>query len=101
MARPPYHIARQEHLGDILDQLQGLGLLTWEWDYENRSAIYWIIEPGQQRRKLGTRQAEVLAEALCRQQGIAWLPVPPPGGETQRAETLLKIEELRRGRPAG
>lgn len=103
MARSPYRIARQEHLGDMLDRLQRLGLLTWRWDYEVRkgrgtgSAIYWVTEPGQRMRKLDTKQAEELALRLCKQESIVWLAVPNPGGETQRDETLRKIEQLQRG----
>jgi hypothetical protein len=97
MPKSPYRIARQEHLGNMLDQLQGLGLLTWEWGYENHSAVYWIAEIGHQRRKFDTRRAELLALKLCEQQGIVWLPVPHPGGEVQLAVTLRNIEDLKRG----
>jgi hypothetical protein len=87
----------------MLDELQTRGLLAWEWGYEVRpgrdtgSAVYWVTEPGQRRRKLDTRRAEELALKLCNQQGIVWLPVPHPGGETQRAETLRRIEALKQG----
>lgn len=94
VARSPYRIARQEHVGDMLDKLQDQGLLEWRWAYENSSAIYWITQPGRGRRKLGTKKAEELVLELCGQQGIVWLPVPPPGGEDQRIETLRKIGEL-------
>jgi hypothetical protein len=103
MPKHPYRIARQEHLGNMLDQLQSFGLLTWAWDYEIRpgretgSAIYWVTEPGQGKHKLDTRRAEELTLRLCHQQGIVWLPVPPPGGKTQLAETLRKIEALKQG----
>jgi hypothetical protein len=103
MPRRPYHIARQEHLGDVLDRLQDLSLITWKWDYEVRkgresgSAVYWVTEPGRRRRKLDTKRAEELALRLCQQESIVWLAVPHPGGETQRAETLRKIEDLQRG----
>jgi hypothetical protein len=86
----------------MLDHLQSLGLLSWRWDYEVKpghgsgSAIYWVTEAGRRMRKLDTRRAEQLAMTLCAQQGIVWLPVPSPGGEAQRAETLQKIEELKR-----
>lgn len=99
MARSPYRIARQEHVGDMLDELQDLGLLDWYWDYENSSAVYWVTESGRSIRKLGTKQAEKLVLKLCKQQAIVWLPVPPPGGADQRATTLRKMAELR-GIPA-
>lgn len=95
MARSPYRIARQEHLGDVLDRLQELGLIAWRWDYENSSAVYWVTQSGRGQRKLGTKKAEDLVLELCKQQAIVWLPVPSPGGEKQRAETLRKIAELR------
>jgi hypothetical protein len=79
----------------MLDQLQESGLLTWQWDYENSTAIYWITETGKRRRKLGTKQAEQVATRLCAQDGIIWLPVPHPGGEDQLSETLRKIDQLR------
>src|SRR6266511_4061999 len=74
MPKSPYRIARQEHLGNMLDHLQGLGLLTWEWGYESHSAVYWVTEIGHQIRKLDTRRAELLALKLCKHQGIIWLP---------------------------
>ena len=99
MARSPYRIARQEHLGDMLDRLQRLGLLTWRFEYEvqTSSAIYWVTEPGQRMRRLGTKGAEELALRLCKQEGIVWLAVTNPGGEIERADTLRKIEQLQRG----
>jgi hypothetical protein len=99
MPRKPYRVARQEHLGDMLDHLESLDLLTWGWDYndEDRRAIYWVTEQGRATQKLDTRRAEELALKLCGQQGIVWLPVPQPGGKTQRTETLRRIEELKQG----
>jgi hypothetical protein len=94
MPKTPYHIARQEHLGDMLNRLQSLGELAWEWGYENRRAIFWVTESGQRRQKLNTRQAEDFVVELCNQRNIVWLPVPHPGGEQQLAETLLNIERL-------
>lgn len=99
MAKSPYRIARQEHVAEMLDELQERGALVWQWDYENSSAIYWVTKPGRDRRKLGTKQAETLVSELCQQEGIVWLPVPPPGGEKQRAETLRQIAALQ-GKPA-
>jgi hypothetical protein len=58
MARRPYHIARQEHLGDALDDLQRRGLLRWQWDYANSRAIYRVTLPGEQLRTLDTATAE-------------------------------------------
>lgn len=95
VAKSPYRIARQEHVAEMLDELQDRGLIEWQWDYENSSAIYWVRTRGGDRRKLGTKQAETFVEKLCQQEGIVWLPVPPPGGEKQRDETLRRIATLR------
>lgn len=57
MARGPYRIARQEHLGDELDDLQRRGLLLWQWDYANRQAIYRVPLPGERERPLDTAAA--------------------------------------------
>ncbi|MEU6725860.1 hypothetical protein ABZ917_19330 [Nonomuraea wenchangensis] len=46
---------------------------------------------------LETKRAENLAQRLCDQRGIVWLPVPPPGGEPERARTLRKIEQIKQG----
>lgn len=84
----------------MLDQLQDLGLLRWQWDYENSSAVYWIARVGQDKRKCGTRQAEDLVVTLCQQEAIIWLPVPAPGGERERAQTERKMAELHGQRSA-
>ncbi|MEV4180623.1 hypothetical protein AB0J28_04150 [Streptosporangium canum] len=84
----------------MLDHLASLNLLAWRWGYKDSRAIYWVTEQGKNPRRLDTKQAEELVLRQCERQGIIWLPIPPPGGETQRSETLRKIEELRRGLPA-
>ena len=104
MAKDPYRTARQEHLGDMLDELQQRRLLEWHWAYDTakKRAIYCIAQPpGQDKRKFDTRRAEGLAANLCQQQGIAWLPVPNPGGEEERDETLRRMRELSNGRSTG
>lgn len=95
MARRPYHIARQEHLGDALDDLQRRGLLRWQWDYANSRAIYRVTLPGEQERALDTAMAERLAQRHYDDLEVHWLPVPAPGGERQRDETLRRIAEAR------
>lgn len=95
MAKSPYRTARQEHVGDMLDELRDLGLLVWDWAYENSRAIYWVTESGRDKRKLDIKKAEKLVLELCNQQAIVWLPVPHPGGEDLRAETQRKMAELR------
>lgn len=94
MARSPYRIARQEHLGDALDGLQRRGLLRWKWDYANRRAIYRVTLPGEHQRALDTATAEQLAQRHYDDLGVRWFPVPTPGGEKQREETLRRIAEV-------
>ena len=94
MARHPYHIARQEHLGDALDHLRDRGRLRWRWDYANSRAIYRVTLPGEKERALDTATAERLVQRQYDELGVRWLPVPHPGGEKQRAETVRRVAEL-------
>jgi hypothetical protein len=93
MARDPYRIARQEHVGDALDALTRSGLLSWRWEYDHvRSrAIFHVTLPGEAERALDTRSAEVQVQGLYRAIGVRWLPVPHPGGERQLEETLRRM----------
>ena len=93
MARPPYRIARQQHLGDALDGLAAGGYLTWRWEYDTarRRAIFCISMPDATESAFDTRAAEVLVQRINDQRGVRWLSVPPPGGETQLAETLARM----------
>lgn len=97
MAKPPYHIARQEHIGEALDELQRRGLISWSWHYENRRAIYIVREDVEAGTWLDTRSAEALVERLYQRLGVVWFPVPHPGGETQREQTLRRIARARDG----
>src|SRR5262249_52295736 len=83
MARNPYRIARQEHLGDMLDELQRRGRLSWRWEYDKarHRAIYWVERQGPSI-PLETQAAEELAQAECDALGIRWLPVPHPAAKT-------------------
>jgi hypothetical protein len=86
MAKRPYHIARQEHLGDVLDALVARGLIGgWRWEYDrpNRRAFYWVTEVGQPERRYETRPGEQLAGRYTSEHGSTWAPVPHPGGEDQ------------------
>ncbi|MFD5245016.1 hypothetical protein ACFWIW_10755 [Amycolatopsis sp. NPDC058340] len=100
MVRRPYHISRQQHLGDTLDKLQDIGALSWRWEYDfNRStALYWIALAGEHEKRFETRNAERLVQKICDERGIVWKPVPHPGGENLYRETLAWIaaEKLRR-----
>jgi hypothetical protein len=92
MAKKPYRTARQEHLADMLDKLQRRGRLTWVWDYDVPAsrAIYWVERLGTTTQLL-TQAAEELVQQECDTLGIHWLPVPHPGGETQRARILAQL----------
>ena len=101
MARKPYLIARQEHLGDMLDVLARLGGLSWKWEYDdaNRRAIYWIALGNGPRKHFDTKRAEELVQSLCDERGIIWVPVAHPGGEEQRTKALAKMAALKSSLP--
>lgn len=84
VARRPYRIARQEHLGDMLDELQMRRRLQWRWDYAEQRAVYHVREDEGPWRTLDTKRAEQVAQRHCDELGIPWKPVPHPGGESQR-----------------
>ena len=91
MARSPYHIARQQHLGDALDDLTSQGMLDWQWDYADRRAIYRIRKGDGVRETHDTRSAEQLVQAQYDELGTRWKAVPHPGGEKEFAETVAWI----------
>ncbi|MGO4584198.1 hypothetical protein AB4Z38_09985 [Arthrobacter sp. 2RAF6] len=95
--KKPYHIHRQMHLGDFLDELAAQGSLEWTWEYdqENHKALFHITEPGKQRKRYFIKSAEDIASRLAYQKGIAWLPVPHPGNEDRYQQTQEKIAALR------
>ena len=97
MPRPPYHLARQEHVGDALDDLQSRGLLRWRWDYdtERSRALFRICEVGSRWNVFHTADAERIAQAWYEELGEPWKPVPHPGGERHRAATLNWIAQQR------
>lgn len=95
MARPPYHIARQEHVGDALDDLMARGVLRWRWEYDwkHRRAIYHLAIGDEPERPFGTAHAERAVLNGYTALGVKWLPVPHPGGERQREATLRRMAE--------
>lgn len=97
MARDPYRTARQQHLGDALDDLASSGELSWRWqyDYARSRAIFRVLVPATTERALDTRSAEDLVAAMYEAQGQRWLPVPHPGGERQLEEILKKMRANR------
>lgn len=93
MARSPYRIARQQHVGDALDDLQARGLLRWRWAYADSSAIYWVTEAGREERRLDTRRAEALVQRHYDELGVPWVAVSHPGGEVQLQAALKHIAQ--------
>lgn len=99
-----YRSERQRHIGDALEALATRGLIggwrlvfahpsgrkQWEIDHGASPLAWWYITDGSpQRRK--TREAEQYIGGRCREHGIEWWPVPPPGGivAAQRVRELL------------
>ncbi len=93
MVREPYRIARQEHLGDVLDALVSRGIVPgWQWNYDvpGKRALWRFEVPGTAAAKWReTGPAERLVLALCRAHGSTWEPVPHPGGQGLRDAILL------------
>ena len=83
----PYRLARQEHVGDMLDELARRGRLGWKWDYnfEKSRAIYRVAIVDK-ILVLDTKKAEELVQRECDELGIRWKPVPHPGGQSLRDE---------------
>jgi len=86
MAQYPYRIARQEHIGDMLDEFQNMGLVGWRFYYDSHksTAYYYISVANRPEDRYDTKSVEVFVQNLCDREGIIWRPVPHPGGEEQR-----------------
>lgn len=93
----PYHIHRQWHLGEFLDELASAGHLQWKWSYKNSRAEYTVTEPGKTPRLLDTKLAEQLAQRIANREHIIWIPVPHYGGEDKWHETKAKIDAMANG----
>jgi hypothetical protein len=91
--RSRYPLARQEHVGDMLDELAAAGRLEWRWRYDDvRSrAVFRIREDGGGWVEHDIRSAEEVVLTHCAAARLLWRPVPPPGGRTQREQTLREI----------
>lgn len=96
VARKPYRLARQQHVGDALDDLQARGLLRWRWSYVDSSAIFRVAEADGTERPLATRRAEQVVQRHYDQLEVPWVPVAHPGGEVQ-LEAAVKEIARRRG----
>lgn len=90
----PYHIHRQWHLGDFLDELQKLGHITWKWSYRNSRAEYTITEPGKAPLMRDTKSAEAVALRIAKREEIVWIPVPHWGGEDRWEETRATMASM-------
>lgn len=53
--------------------------------------------PGQVEQRYDTSEAERLVSGICLAVGIIWEPAAAPGGATQLAEALARMEERRQG----
>ncbi|MEU6355204.1 phosphoribosyltransferase [Streptomyces sp. NPDC047072] len=102
-AMTDYKTARQRHLADMLTHIQQQQVypLVWRGEYlipagkTTTTALWWIALPGQVEHWYHTSEAEDLVSTICQVVGIIWEPVPPPGGATQLAETLARMEKRR------
>ncbi|MGW6275101.1 hypothetical protein [Streptomyces sp. NPDC055060] len=97
-----YKIARQRHLADMLSHLQQHAYpLVWRGEYlvpsakPTTTALWWIALPGQVEQWYDTGEAERLVSGICLAVGIIWEPVAAPGGATQLAEALARMEQRR------
>ncbi|MER5915716.1 hypothetical protein ABT124_36130 [Streptomyces sp. NPDC001982] len=98
-----YKNARQQHLGGMLTPLQQqVYPLVWRGEYlvpagkPTTTALWRIALPGQVEQWYDTRGAERLVGGICLAVGIIWEPVAAPGGATQLAEALARMEQRRR-----
>ncbi len=102
-AMTDYKTARQRHLADMLTHLQQRQVypLVWRGEYlipagkTTTSALWWIALPGQVEHWYDTSEAERLVSGICLAAGIIWEPVAAPGGATQLAEALARMEQRR------
>lgn len=97
-----YKNARQQHLGQMLTHLQQNAYpLVWRGEYHlpagktTTTALWWIALPGQVEQWYDTREAEHLVSGICLAVEIIWDPVAAPGGATQLAEALARMEQRR------
>ncbi|MFG2637925.1 hypothetical protein ACGFX8_29535 [Streptomyces sp. NPDC048362] len=98
-----YKTARQRHLADMLTHIQQRQVypLVWRGEYlipagtTTTSALWWIALPGQVEHWYDTSEAERLVNGICLTAGIIWEPVAAPGGTTQLAEALARMEDRR------
>ncbi|MFC7624326.1 hypothetical protein [Microlunatus sp. GCM10028923] len=92
VSQPDYRSSRQRHLGQMLDQLDEQGVLSWEWRYDHtRSAAIFMIANAASDgpyEPFTTGAAEALVQTHCDLLEIAWRPVPAPGGRRELDQTM-------------
>jgi hypothetical protein len=82
-------------------QQQQVYPLVWRGEYlipagqTTTTALWWIALPGQVEHWYDTSEAERLVSGVCLAVGIIWEPVAAPGGATQHAEALARMEQRR------
>ncbi|WP_306191422.1 hypothetical protein [Streptomyces sp. MK5] len=101
-AMTDYKNARQRHVASMLTHIQQqVYPLVWRGEYlvpagqSTTTALWWIALPGQVEHWYDTSEAERLVSGICRAAGIIWEPVAAPGGATQLAEALARMEQRR------
>ncbi|MFE9138041.1 hypothetical protein [Streptomyces sp. NPDC007355] len=103
-AMTAYKNERQRHLADMLTHIQQqVYPLVWRGEYlipagkTTTTALWWITLPGQtEEHWYSTSEVEGLVSGICLAKGIIWEPVAAPGGATQVAEALARMDERRR-----
>ncbi|MFF6979266.1 hypothetical protein ACFZAV_16320 [Streptomyces sp. NPDC008343] len=98
-----YKTARQRHLADMLTHIQQQQAypLVWRGEYliptgkRTTTALWWIVLPGQVEHWYATSEAERLVSGICLAVGIIWEPVAAPGGATQLAQALARMDDRR------
>lgn len=106
MARPPYRIARQEHIGTALNDLVQRGVVQrWRFEYdEETGTAYFDITTKAKRTseldsltftstRLTTRDTEKFVQARYDELMVRWKAVPHPGSAKHLRETLAWIAE--------
>lgn len=100
MARAPFRIARQEHVGAALDDLVQRGVVwRWRFEYDEETGTAYFDITTQKRSselhsfttRLTTRDAEKFIQARYDELMVRWKPVPHPGGAKHLRETLAWI----------
>lgn len=95
MARYPFRIARQEHVGTALDDLVERGVVhSWRFEYDNiNSRALFVVTTDGASEVLLTKEAEKFVQARYDELMVRWKAVPHPGSAKHLRETLAWIAE--------